>query len=236
MEVTGRFGKCVFGDCLELLKDHTEQPDHFLADFRFERGIKSKIYDKKEGAVPYDNDWLNDEDYYDFCREWFNLISKSCNRLVITPGCKNLSWWTNEHPELKTGIWIRRNGQNRGSFSLFTRWEPILFLGKFNRVYDEDVFDVIVDNGFLREDDSIIHHHPKPRELIEKLLLPLQPKSVLDIMVGSGTTCLVCEKYGIKWLGFELMEEYKPDIEKRINDGINSFVPNRQKSKQEKVI
>jgi DNA modification methylase len=38
--------------------------------------------------------------------------------------------------------------------------------------------------------------------------------------MGSGTTAEVCETLGIPWLGYEIMEEYAPDIQLRIQRGI----------------
>jgi DNA modification methylase len=250
MEVKGRFGKCVFGNCLELLDGceefdvafvdppynvHTSSSSYFLDKFNFDVGRRPEVYDAKDGVIPYENDF-SEPDYRKFCTSWFEKLRLKCKRIVITPGYNNLTWWMSNYPELKIGIWLKRNGINRGSFSLFARWEPVLFFGKFNRCYIDDFFDVITRQGFLREDDSIIHPHPKPAELIENLLLPMNPTSVLDIMLGSGTTSFICEKHGIKWLGFELVEDYKHDIEKRIDDGVKAFVPNRKKTAQVKVI
>jgi DNA modification methylase len=76
--------------------------------------------------------------------------------------------------------------------------------------------------GCLREKDAEKRDHPfqKPVALWKWIIGLYKPKTILDPFLGSGTTAEVCESLGIPWLGFEIMEEYAPGIEKRIKRGI----------------
>jgi DNA modification methylase len=249
MEVNGRFGKCVFGDCLELLKDcekfdvafadppynvHTEKPVHLLNKADNEKGLRHG-WISKENVIGYNNDFT-DEEYHAFCMKWYGLLVDHADKVIITPGYNNEIWWRNNYPDLRVGIWIKRNAQNLGSFSAFARYEPILFHGNYKKKpYSDNFFDVYLDNGFLRGDMSLVHPHPKPDRLMEALLVPLEPVSVIDPFLGSGTTAYICEKYGYRWIGFEMMEVYKQDIEKQVAAGMREYHP-RNKTAQMKVI
>lgn len=65
---------------------------------------------------------------------------------------------------------------------------------------------------------DLIHPHPKPIALYDKILEELQPKSVIDPFIGSGTTAEACVKLGIKWLGYEIEEKYSHDINLRLEN------------------
>jgi DNA modification methylase len=65
-----------------------------------------------------------------------------------------------------------------------------------------------------------VHPTQKPVELIEKLILDsTQPgMTVLDPMMGSGTTGVACVKTGRNFIGFELDENYFEIASRRIAD------------------
>ena len=74
-------------------------------------------------------------------------------------------------------------------------------------------------NGFLCSEDYL-HPVPKSINLWTHIINQIKPQSVIDPFLGSGTIAEVCESLGIPWLGYEIMEEYAPDIQKRIERGI----------------
>ena len=79
-----------------------------------------------------------------------------------------------------------------------------------------------------------VETHPCPNnpKLYRSLILDSKFHSVIDPFLGSGTTAAVCEELGIKWLGYEIMEEYSHDIEKRIQLGIKaheSYIKSKKK-------
>lgn len=61
------------------------------------------------------------------------------------------------------------------------------------------------------------HFAAFPPDLIKPCILAGCPDSgiVLDPFLGSGTTGMVCQDLGRRWIGFELNEDYAPLIEKR---------------------
>ena len=46
------------------------------------------------------------------------------------------------------------------------------------------------------------------------------PATILDPFLGSGTTAEVARRLGRNCIGFELNEEYRPLIEKRLAQGV----------------
>ena len=75
--------------------------------------------------------------------------------------------------------------------------------------------------GFVKNTLRTLHSSSKSVELFFVIILQMKPTSVIDPFLGSGTTAEVCESLGIPWVGFEIMEEYRLDIEKRIARGIS---------------
>ena len=70
------------------------------------------------------------------------------------------------------------------------------------------------------------NYHPtvKPLKLIEYLIkltsMPNPDQIYLDPFIGSGTTAIACEKFGKKWIGIELNEEYCEIAKNRIRSAI----------------
>ena len=72
--------------------------------------------------------------------------------------------------------------------------------------------NIIEDVKRDKKDDFNIHPTVKSEDLIKQLVELSVPdyddNIVLDPFIGSGTTAVVCKKMGIKYIGFELEEEY----------------------------
>jgi site-specific DNA-methyltransferase (adenine-specific) len=52
----------------------------------------------------------------------------------------------------------------------------------------------------------------------------LEGETVFDPFMGSGTTAVLCEQFGRKWIGVELSEKYCETAAKRITlEGINNL-------------
>jgi len=66
---------------------------------------------------------------------------------------------------------------------------------------------------------SEAHFATFPEDLIKPCILAGAPQggAILDPFMGAGTTGLVCEKLGRRWVGLELNEAYCKIAEKRIN-------------------
>ena len=139
--------------------------------------------------------------------------------LIFTPGNKNIQYWYKTTNPRDFLIHYKKNGHGITSMFFMSKVEILLCYGEFNRKMMNNVHDIPLNNGFLK-DTSILHPHPKSKKLYRAIIKDAIPSSVLDPFLGSGTTAEVCESLGIPWLGYEIMEAYVPDIEKRIKRGI----------------
>lgn len=186
----------------------------------------------KEGC--YDHKVFYDdyrEDYSEWCKLWFREFQRVCNVVIITPGTVNLRLWFEIAEPTALLIHYKKNCSGISPVARFNKFDPILFYGKPERhhPYIFNVFDVPLDNGFLRN-DKLIHPCPRPLKLWKKLIEPLKPKSVLDPFIGSGTTSEACEIFGIPWYGFEIEYAYKKDIDFRVARGKRKRIKGEQET------
>jgi DNA modification methylase len=158
------------------------------------------------------------ENYKDWCIKWFNEALRISTQLIFTCGHKNLKMWINIKEPEAIFIHYKRNCASQTSLARFNRYEPILLYGKYRHQFDfqSNVFDIPLNNGFLR-DLKTIHPSPKEFRLYYEIIKRLNPTTVIDPFLGSGTTACVCKKLQIKWLGYEVEQKYKSDIEYRLN-------------------
>ena len=68
--------------------------------------------------------------------------------------------------------------------------------------------------------ERVGHPSQKPEKLIERIVLSSSATGelVIDPFLGSGTTAVVCEKYGRNWLGIEASPEYCTMAQRRIDE------------------
>lgn len=181
------------------------------------KGGKFKF--RREGLVQIYDDCMTPEKYFIFSNLWFYYVKKICKMVVFTCGKTNLKMWYSID-DFYEGIWLIRNSSSRGYISNYIKFEPILFYGIFkkNKLLF-DVIDAYVNSGFLTGKSRkkwMLHPHPKPVKLYEKILTQLKPKSVIDPFLGSGTTAEICTKLGIPWIGYELKKVFEQDLNRRL--------------------
>ena len=193
---------------------------------------KNTVESRKDSIHAYNDQITNYEVKMDIL---FSFIRKISNYMYLFSGYSNLGFWLYNYRKFDVGylIWVRVNSGIRAFNAFFNRQEPIITWGKPNRKPSGDVINIHLKNGFLREGEYI-HPHPKQYDLIKLLVDESLPTSVIDPYLGSGTTAEVCESLGIHWIGYEIMKEYAPDIEKRIARGIEKY-KHRDNSKQVKL-
>jgi len=81
------------------------------------------------------------------------------------------------------------------------------------------------------KDKNGIKAHPtqKPLKLIQQVLLTASNKNdlILDPFIGSGTTAVVAEALGRKWIGIERDEKYVALAKNRIEEFLSTRIKNK---------
>ena len=79
----------------------------------------------------------------------------------------------------------------------------------------------------ITAEKKIKHTAVYPEELVKRIILLCSNKGdvVLDPFVGSGTTLVVANKLGRRWIGYEINPEYKVIIDWRLKTEGSSLVP-----------
>ena len=168
-------------------------------------------------------------DYLKFSQDWFDQIQRITQRLIFTPGNKNIGMWYKIQEPVEMFIHYKIDSNSRTSLCRFNRFEPILLYGKYKHLLDFrcNVFDIPLRTENKHRNFFIEHSSPKSFELWETIIKRSRDKhetsSIIDPFLGSGTTAQVCEMLGIPWIGYEIKEEYAVDIEKRIKFGIKQY-------------
>jgi len=235
--VRGELGRVEFRDCLEGLREVEDQSyDLCLTDPPYNinyRGSNFKTHLTPGGHTIGERAWYDDAmpegQYRDWCREWFGEVQRVSRLQIISPGLRNVAWWLAEYPGAEM-LFVLNRCALPGSGVAFLAWtRPWLCWGRFSQAYLSNTIDITSDWGrdrsrIAREGQPLKHPTPKIYELGLKILEPLVQKlgveSVLDPFMGSGWAAEVCEALGVRYLGFELREEYAPDVRLRIARGV----------------
>lgn len=218
------WNKIIYKDCmneedgLPTLEDKsidlclTDPPYNINASIT--KGLR---YKQSRNVIIYSD---NIENYMEWCFKWFTELKRLCKMIIFTCGRTNIRKWL-LFDDFYIIIWLNLNCSSRGYISKFMKYEPLLCYGDFkkNKLLS-DVFNIYSKSGFLlsKKEREIIHSHPKPRKLYHSIISQLKPKSVIDPFMGSGTTAEVCTKLGIPYIGYEINEVYKQDIDKRLRN------------------
>ena len=226
--VKGNYGECRFCDNMDekhgLPSLEEKSWDLCLTDPPYNLKYKSMGCTSKKTKAKkiYYSDRMTPQEYKLWCTQWFQSIKISSKRSVITPGYNNFKMWFNIDQEFEFVIWNNPTKQGECKPAKLTKFEPILTYNIQGNHTQKFMFGIFtIQNEPVGKRIELSHPCPKPFKLWEYITKQLKPSSILDPFMGSGTTAEVCESLGIPWLGYELMKEYSPDIEKRIARGIS---------------
>jgi len=196
-------------------------------------------------------DWKQWHDYEQFTLDWLTeskRVLKNDGSLYVFMGVKFVSrlFLMLQELGLHFNSWITwHNTQGMGRTKGFSpRHEDILYFTKSDDfTFNND--DVRIPQKYFRERNNMkganpgdvwefshVHYsnpervkHPtqKPEALMKRIISASSNKSniVLDPFVGSGTTCVVANLLGRKWIGFDINPEYIEMSENRIKKEIN---------------
>jgi len=192
--------------------------DYCLTDIPFNVNISQKCLTSKGFPTISNKSVLykdNRKDYESWCQQWFKELKRICSIILIYCGSLNLSMWCRIEKPYSIIYRYAKNSMANGNATYQLTIYPIVIYGKPKNRLKKDCFEYISYNGFLRRYDTI-HPCPLNMDFWKDLIIQLQPESVIDPFLGSGTTALVCKKLGIPWIGYEMNESYRIDIEKRL--------------------
>lgn len=240
--VKGKFGEVKIGECIDgMSKIPDNSYEMFLTDPPYNLKFKGSKSNQLMGDVKiFYEDNMNEEEYINWCFEWFEELQRITNFGILTPGYMNFKKWIIEYPDLWFGAWVNYQSQGGCVIASFRKWEPFITwnLENARKQHKRLKIAVLEEKHNVNQFNYGVYKHPcpKPLKLWERFILELKPKSVIDPFMGSGTTAEVCEKYGIKYIGFEKNEIYLCDIEKRIKNGMREYKHRKKQSKIENFI
>jgi DNA modification methylase len=150
--------------------------------------------------------------------EYEKLLSKAIYDIdvpkkIVTPGKQNLFSAYKLSRVTDVGIWYSKNKMSGGKISNLSLWEPLVFIGDFDRnTRATDVLEYTNEN----QKDTGDHTCPKTVKLFAELLKYSSTNSnVLDTFIGSGTTLIACEQTDRTCYGMELDPKYVDVVRKR---------------------
>ena len=137
-------------------------------------------------------------------------LERVCRGIILEVGGKTWMDWVSYKKPKRVFYWYRNNSCKIYHIDYFLCYGTIT-----NIMHIREVIPLPV---LPHKHKHISHPTPNPLSLFYYILNKLQPKSVIDPFIGSGTTAEVCTKLGIKWLGYEINEVYSQDINKRLKN------------------
>ncbi len=215
-------------DCMDEKEGLPSLPDKSIdvciSDIPFNVNLNpsDKRIDPEHRTINPDKIMYEDKrpDYDQWCIEWFQELERICNGIVLQVGEKNLSMWCKIKEPKGLAFHLKPNSRTLSPVAYRNMIAILIFYGKTNRM-NNNFFNYYVNSGFLRKNTkqkNLIHPCPLRFDFWNDLIMRLNPKSVIDPFLGSGTTAESCTKLGIPWLGYELNEIYSQDINKRLKN------------------
>jgi DNA modification methylase len=116
------------------------------------------------------------------------------------------------------------NPKSGSSIAYLNCVRPILIYGKLATRLKRDIFFYSAKWGFIPHEE---YDHPCPMDIdfwddfIGQITAGKNPKTIIDIFLGSGATAEASERRGLDWFGYEIDQKYQPVIETRREHGIN---------------
>ena len=203
------YGKIINQDCIEGMKDL----DYQCIDY----ALTSPPYNRKR------NDKY--EEYDDTLDNYYEFLNKIICKLLCT--VKNhsfLNLQTNYYNKRDVYrvigdweryiqniiIWEKSNPLPANGYNITNAYELILVLGekplKAQHTYTKNIITTSVNT----ESTTKIHKAVMKQELADWIFEKFIPEgsSVIDPMMGLGTTAIAAEKHNCKWCGYEIVPKY----------------------------
>ena len=202
------------GDCLDLM---AAMPDGCVswcyADPRYNARMDYGMGESDDTPWPEWASWL-DERIREMERvsQGLVLVSVSVTGLLaFTEHVRRPTWVASWHKPWSSGVRV-------GGSPWLPHWEPVMQFGRAwgegGRVPDYYLSDVLRANPAPAK--RSFHPCPKPEGLIGQLVAAIPGDLILDPFLGSGTTAVVCDRLGRRWMGAEINPEYVQMATERI--------------------
>ena len=197
------------GDCREVLPQ-LGRVDLVLTDPPYGVGI--------EYTTETDDRRL---DYEAWCKSWFDLLPRP---IVFTPGTVNLGMWMRIEQPTWVCAWFKPNQASAGGLGGFNVWEPVVVYGRPAKKLKHDAWNHLV--SFREKGNHFMGagSHPVPKtESFWRLLVrdfTEEGDTLLDPMMGSGTTLRSAKTLGRKAIGIEIEERYCEIAAKRLSQEV----------------
>lgn len=196
-------------DCLLGMKD--------LPPDTFDYALTSPPYNRKRNDKYEEYDDTK-ENYYDFLVEvvgsllritknhiFFNIQTNYYNKTDIY---NLIGDWSNYIQNIL--IWEKSNPLPASGFNITNAYELIIVFGrkplKALNTYTKNIITTSVNT----ETTTKIHKAVMKQEVADWIFEKFIPKgsTVIDPMMGLGTTAVAAEKYGCSWFGYEIVPKY----------------------------
>lgn len=225
------------GDCLEILPMlEAGSVDAVITDPPY-IGLKGGISIKGNGVVERTEDSISVGDPWDANLNWISEAWRVCKYgMLVFCSHHFIGAVQSALPEHVVGLvtWYKRNAplpQNNvphfnSEFIWLFKKAPGLKWKALETFYDVPIAQAgcfATERVLQPGSGKAAHPTQKPIKLIRQLLR-VEPKSVLDCFLGTGTTGVACVEAGIDFTGIEIDPNYFAIAEKRIKEAQSQMI------------
>lgn len=158
---------------------------------------------------------LPEEEYKQFCSNWFEQALRISKRIVFTPGISNVCFYPQPYWII---CWHKPAAVSFSRMGGYNAWEPICIYGKMpkGKKIGQDFY--LCNTLNLAKGPESEHPCPKPLKLMRWLVHNFSNEGdlIMDPFMGSGTTAIACIKEKRDYVGSEMNPDYIKITDKRI--------------------
>jgi site-specific DNA-methyltransferase (adenine-specific) len=212
------------GDCREILPGLpsadlvlTDPPYHHVHMDGGGFASARKFY--AGGALDGLNDFILD-DYWPYLQAASPMLVGFCSRDLIHSYARAAN---DSGRKFDLHVWYKTNAVpfTANTWKSDVEYIPLLWAKKPGWCQLEQRMHSKVWVSSLNQDDS--HPAAKPVDLLQKYLLVLNPQTILDPFMGSGTTLVAAKNLGRTACGIEIEEKYCEIAAKRLSQEVFGF-------------
>lgn len=201
------------GDCLSRLRG--------MKDLSVDLAFLDPPYNVGKDYGGYKDD-LPETEYLLWCEAWIKELKRVCYSIAIYPPKKHLRWFWNQIPENYQIIcaWSPE-GAIRSNF--VHQYIPLLVPPKPVKRTKDHWWNVQVPGmGYYYKEKTFGHPGQTSMDITNRIINSFSNPgdTVMDCFMGTGTTGVVCVKYGRNFIGVEQEKQWFDLSERRIHDAL----------------